>query len=537
MKHWKRIVIPMFAIIASSAVCVATTYALFHKENDTNIVVSSGKTDVTATTEIVELYSPTLIDEGVIVDDTNAATSTNFVNGGTATIVGGKLNLSNITLGDKATFKIVFDNKSNIHIKYRVMFYDDTEYTGLEPYKLIDALKIKEGENAVVNGYPVTEWKKANAGAAIDPITISVELPASSGVEYSGLSSNLRFTVEVVQGNVYTVDPDCAVNLVDNASGTLSETSFNVGFKKTLVIEKTNDNTEIAYFDFKVGDDILAQYVSTSGNSGYEFLVDGNPIGQIACASSIGTSLSYVILSNTTISIDGVCCVAEGTKITMGDLTKKNVEDLRNGDEIMGYNFFTGQYESRLVNYVMEDENYGNKFEIKFENGNSVTIFNSEDMFDVNTKEFFTVSSETYKNIVGRTVLLCDNGVRSSSKIISVTKELVFAKYYTVYSCELINYVANDVLMVYAVSGFNQRYTVDENFKIDMDAYNSDVSKYGLFTYEDFPELSKHMFDNFDIATVSFIIGKGYITLEEAHEMNRELVWEYTYKRPLFLSK
>jgi len=234
----KKLILPICTIFVASSMIVGATYALFTSRDETNIVVSSGKVNLRAEAKDVTLYSPTKIDlDGTIVDDTNAAT-TKFANGGTATLNNGNLSLNNVCPGDKATFKISFTNTSNISIKYRVLFIDETIYSGTETHKLVDALRFTCGTTYIAPGNVIKEWTGVEPNEPIADLLISAELPSTFGNDYQELSSDLKFVVEAVQGNASTQSGDVVeLTAVNGETGDLIyfyQTDTNYEFKKDI---------------------------------------------------------------------------------------------------------------------------------------------------------------------------------------------------------------------------------------------------------------------------------------------------------------
>lgn len=547
MKSYKKLIFPLLSIAACASIGVAGTYALFTSNNETNIAITSGKVNVTATLDDVELYSPALINlDGTVADATNAATATKFFNGGTASINSGVLSLSNMTPGDRASFKVNIKNNSNVDIKYRVIYSDVTSYVGTETYKLIDKLEVKNNSEQLYADYVVVDWTKTS-GDDIDPLNISVELPTTVGNDYSNLSCAIRFSVEAVQANAYTEKTNCTVNLnIEKGERTVNATRSEFVVSKDAelaftVVDCTKTNLEIKIEDLNKHQlfSVLSYTYDSGLNEVMKFTLDGSSFEFLTNErSAIGDCETFIITTDSTIGISfNECCVLEGTPIAMGDFTYKNVEDLMPGDEILAYDFFEGKFVSKEINYAFAEHGFANIYKVNFDNGTSVTVVNREDMFDVNLKQFFTVDFSTYNSLVGKEVLVNNCGNNDTAKIIGVEYDFRETTYYTLYSKELMNYVANDVLMIYSVSGFSQKYTVTDELIIDMDVYNADVEMYGLFTYEDFPDLTKEMFDDFDMATVTFLLGKGFITENEFQYYNDQFIREYNSKKPLFLAK
>jgi len=528
-----KLIAPCLIILGTLAFGIGETYALFTNKNENNIAITSGKVNLVSNLANLNLYSPTLIDiDGTIVDDTNAAT-TSFYNGGTATITEGDLYLENITPGDKASFKITFDNNSNIETKYQVILTDKTVYTGTETFKLFDALNIKVAGKLLRKEFPIVSWTKISANEAIDDIDVSVELSPTIGDDYQGLSALLNFSVEAIQSNAHVEDivANCNISF-DDSIGSITNSSFQILKGDYLTILVLNDD------EFKIvlkdDNDVLATFFPNFNDKSYVFKLGDSSYS--FSTENAGNPEKCLITDNVEIMLEAECCVAKGTKITMGDLTTKNVEDLRNGDNILAYNFFTGKFESTPLIYTFSKTAYASKLVVTLSNGNSISVVNDEDMFDVNDKKFFTVNCHTYKDIIGKEVLINNNGDKDTAFIEKVDFSTEYMTYYTLYSEKHINYVASDILMLYSVSGFNEKFELNDDLTINQEVYNADVMNYGLLTYDDVPNLDKDMFDKFDIATSSFLIGKGYITVEQFNKNIDDFIDEYTEKLPLFLS-
>ncbi len=197
-----------------------TTYALFTDEANTNIAIEAGNVDINAEIKDLELHSPTSIGtDGVVVDNTNAATTDTFANGGTATLAGSELTLSKIAPGDSVKFNIVISNKSNIKVQYRTLI------------KLVEGETLFAGLNAKVGGTSYTfmpqysKWASLDVNSADIVIPVEIELPASADNQYKGLSAKLSFAVEAVQGNAY-VEDYLAANTQESLNDVLADATI-----------------------------------------------------------------------------------------------------------------------------------------------------------------------------------------------------------------------------------------------------------------------------------------------------------------------
>ena len=229
-KQKSSIIIASLASIAVAGSLIAgATYALFTSKSETNIAVTSGKVDVVATLEKVEIYSPTLIaaDGLSVIDGANAASGDVFANGGKATFTDNSLTLDKVTPGDKVTFKINVTNYSNVETKYKtkLSLLDGDEI-------LFNMLSLKDTSDTT--GHEIcsyeTNWKDLDptTDEANGTLTISdeysLELPIAAGNIFQNRTCSIGFSVEAIQANAsttsfYEVSTEAEFNTAIRASG------------------------------------------------------------------------------------------------------------------------------------------------------------------------------------------------------------------------------------------------------------------------------------------------------------------------------
>ncbi len=200
MKNKSRVILSaVLSIVVCLSVIAGATFALFTSETQTNIAVTAGKVDVSATIDSLELYSPAAISsDGVITNDANVAGET-FYNGGTATLDGAKLTLDKITPGDKATFKIRIANNSNVAVQYRSVVRT------LSDSGLFDGLNVVIGD--IFDGNTkYSKWETLSVDEKEVVLECYVELPANAINDYQEKSCDIIFTVEAVQSNTDTTN-------------------------------------------------------------------------------------------------------------------------------------------------------------------------------------------------------------------------------------------------------------------------------------------------------------------------------------------
>lgn len=188
----KTLLTSLMSIAMLASITTGATYALFTAEDSVNIAVNAAKVKVLATLnqQSLKTYSKN-------VEQPYGT----FENGGTASITeDSKLSLQNLTPGDALNFVINATNESNVIIKYRISLSIEGE--------LAPALKSK----AVIDNteYQLdggkTSWITVAAGADLNDIEMSIELPEDAGNEYQEKTANITVKLDAIQGNGKWID-------------------------------------------------------------------------------------------------------------------------------------------------------------------------------------------------------------------------------------------------------------------------------------------------------------------------------------------
>ena len=197
MKSMKRnvIVSAFLAIALCLSVVAGATFALFTSSAKVNLSITSATVKVSADVENLKLYSTTEVNPATNKGKKQDLTGNTFLLGGTANFTDGVLTLDRLAPGDGVTFDIQLPNKSNIHVKYRVVI---GEATGGD---LADALDITVNGDKY-EGAINTEWNEVAANADIPSVPVKVELPVAADNDYAEKTVSLDITVEVVQASI-----------------------------------------------------------------------------------------------------------------------------------------------------------------------------------------------------------------------------------------------------------------------------------------------------------------------------------------------
>ena len=221
----KPIIMSALAAIVFGTITVGTTFALFTDKAETKINVKSGKIDLNLELNSgLNLYSAVYDGTGEVLDENNQKYSLveqtgSFLNGGTATVEGNDILVSNITPGDKIAFKLNISDDSNVIYKYRLSVRasklndsdPDGDYVTLTK-NLESSLKfygdeaetslLKEKEISGASKYQ-TSWYLSSENAIRNHVSGEIMMPLNTGNIAQDKGARFTFTLEAVQGNAH----------------------------------------------------------------------------------------------------------------------------------------------------------------------------------------------------------------------------------------------------------------------------------------------------------------------------------------------
>ena len=269
------ILVSLGAIALAGSVIAGSTYALFTSESKTNIAITAGKVDVSATIGDLETYSGVDLtgDPDTDVIEKTAVKGV-FTNGGTAKISSdGTLELANVTPGDKATFKIEVSNKSNVTIKYRTIISysnDDGLFSGLD----LTVGDYQFDGTTYKSSWTTLEPSEDTNIASLDCVAL---LPSDAGNEYQGKTCKINYSIEAVQGNAYTEDDKYvtfSLSSEDETKGTVTGGgTVEVGDQVTITATPASGYTFKGWYQ---GKSLI------SAENPYTFTVPSNSLSYVA---------------------------------------------------------------------------------------------------------------------------------------------------------------------------------------------------------------------------------------------------------------
>lgn len=293
---------------------------------------------------------------------------------------------------------------------------------------------------------------------------------------------------------------------------------------------------------------ISTSNASVSGEVSGKYYPDGSVAlvngGEYAYGSTITVYVSYSESENRKCTVDGVSissgytftmpasnvsisasseasCVAAGTLVTLADGSQKKVEDLLSTDLLLVFDHTSGTYESAPILFI---ENDGWKdyvvINLVFSNGQTTKVIDEHAFFDLTLNKYVYIDATNYAEFIGHKFAVYSS---ANTEITNVVLENAYVQVeytgcYSLITAYHMNYFVDGLFsMPGGISGLFNIFEYDETMAYDSEKMQSDIEKYGLYTYEDFEEYVPYEVFEYMFPAKYFkvAVGKGMITYEE----------------------
>lgn len=313
----KKVLLSSIATIALCLCLIAgSTFALFTSTTNVNVAVTAANVEMLAALENLEIYSVKATVGGSIVDEQGGTYEyegplSGFTNGGTAVIDGSILTLDKVTPGDKVAFDVTGTNSSDVAIQYRYV----VECVSGE--KLMSGLLVSINETTypVLSSY-TSEWFTLQPGSNIETVSIVVELPVDAGNEYKKQTTEIKVTVEAVQGNADVEGSEPVVKFLDGSNATMVSDLASLQAALDNAVE--GENIIVLAADI-AGDVVATQKANvktTIEGNGHTFAGVINVDGKSATYTSAALTIKNLIFKADSISADACIRLGNGTNAT-----------------------------------------------------------------------------------------------------------------------------------------------------------------------------------------------------------------------------
>ena len=212
-------------------------------------------------------------------------------------------------------------------------------------------------------------------------------------------------------------------------------------------------------------------------------------------------------------------CVTADTLVTLADGAQKRIDSVTSSDMLLVWNFFEGKYDS-VPAAILFNHGYASSTVIKlnFSDGTSVKVVNLHQFLSAETNSFVEINSDTVESLVGHSFIKQNGDGTTTVELVdySITEEYVEA--YGIISAFHYNIIVEGLISTDIMPEdqplFNY-FEIGDDMRFDEEKMQSDIEKYGLYTYEDFAEnLTYEQFVAFNIQYMKISVGKGAYTYE-----------------------
>ena len=226
-------------------------------------------------------------------------------------------------------------------------------------------------------------------------------------------------------------------------------------------------------------------------------------------------------------------CFATGTLITLADGTQKPVEQITFGDKILAWDFYTGTYvEQDVALLVYHGENECDVLNTVYSDGTVLRTIGKHGLFDYDLNKFVYITPEDGKDYVGHTFVKYNPD--GSYDLIKMTDAYVTSENtgaYSITSAGTANAFAQGILTLCPPEEFYNWMEMGDKLRYDLEGFNADVEKYGLYDYEVFKDYATYeQFVAFNGAYLKIPVEKGIMTFEHIIELIEECQMWISYK-------
>jgi hypothetical protein len=221
---------------------------------------------------------------------------------------------------------------------------------------------------------------------------------------------------------------------------------------------------------------------------------------------------------NLTLHIASKSCVTGDTLVTMADGTKKMIQDVTEGENLLVWDFFKGEYAIvPAILVVNHGEGMSDLIKLTFSDGTVVKAVNGHAFFDADLNEMALLNAGNAEDYVGHAFVKADGDSYTTVKLVDVEVTFEMTSSYSLVSAYHYNFIVEDMFsLTNSVHPMLEGLVVGEGMKYDEEILAADLETYGQYTYEDFADyIPSELFDAFNGTYLKISVGKGFITFDE----------------------
>ena len=215
-------------------------------------------------------------------------------------------------------------------------------------------------------------------------------------------------------------------------------------------------------------------------------------------------------------------CVTADTLITLADGTQKRIDELTFSDKILAWDFFEGKYVAKdpviLVDHGEAEYQVAN---LEFSDGTILRIIADHGVFDYDLNKFVYLTVENMNEYIGhRFVQQGKNGNYNVVTLVNAFETVEVTNAYSITTAGTSNAFASGMLTVAPPEDFYNWIEMDGKLHYDVEKFNKDVEKYGLYDYNIFKDyVTYEQFVDWNGAYLRIPVEKGLFTFEYILEL------------------
>jgi hypothetical protein len=215
-------------------------------------------------------------------------------------------------------------------------------------------------------------------------------------------------------------------------------------------------------------------------------------------------------------------CVTPDTLVTLADGTQVRIDSLSGTEELLVWNFYTGEYTTAPASILMNHGyDYVNILTLYFKDGTVINTINGHGFFDTEANKFVIIRESNVDEFIGRSFVKQNENGYSTTELIGYSVSYKYTEVWSVltavhYNCVLEGLWTVTEAEVPNSADYLMPFDITEDMKYDDASMKEDIEKYGLYTYEDFEAYcSYEIFEALKLENFKVSVAKGYITFDE----------------------
>ena len=316
------------------------------------------------------------------------------------------------------------------------------------------------------------------------------------------ITLHAHWTVNSYKVTIKTSNSSTAVTVSNTSVSNGGSVAYNSVVKVVLSYSESDSRT----FTIKQGSTDVTRYSDEACTSSTTSTAAGTyyfkmPAGDVTLNSSSSSGF----------------CVAAGTMVTMANGAQKAVEDLTEDDLVLSFDHEAGEYVEAPVYMVVKHGVADYDIILySFSDGTELKIVGSHGLFDLDLLQYVDITETNYMDYLGDRFAKYENGQTIAVTLVSAQIIREKTDMIAPFSYGPLNVITNGMISydTYLYGTYNY-FEYDENMKYVESAMNSDIQSFGLYSFEDWENITnRDLYEAFNMKYLRIAEGKGLATRE-----------------------